>query len=231
MEPTDNWWYSPQCMLVFADQAMHPYAAHGIAGPPGGLQKVIDEGRTGAIFALGLADFVGAEIWMRLVHPREQAPDIRIMYFDNSGPRGSRRMNVLQVEVATYTRHSDESLADFLFRVKLDPKKKSYSSNTVIVVFVQRGSTPSEITAVTQELQEKGAQGICFLIGMLGHEQCQIVQVFPNFRGPKDIDVHEAFNSSQPFVAEVKRGMSTVTRVSDEPIPTANPFRALSRCG
>jgi len=95
VEATDNWWYSPQCMLLFADLAIRPYAADGTT-PPGDLQKAVDEARAGTIFALGLADFVGAESWMRLVHPREQAPDIRIMYVDDSGPKGSHAMRTLR---------------------------------------------------------------------------------------------------------------------------------------
>lgn len=224
MQPTDNWWYSPQCMLLFADLAVRDYSRRGIS-PPGEVQKTIDEGRTAAIFALGLAEFVGAEMWLRLVHPREQAPDVRLMYFDESGPRGSHRMNILQVEVATYTRHSTESLGDFLFKVKLNPAKKAYSQNTVVVVFVQRECGPEEIQAAHKQLQGSGAQGMCFLIGMLRLELYQLVQVFPHFRGPQDIDVHNAFESStQLAVAEVKRGMSSVQTVSAEPIPTANPF-------
>ena len=71
-------------------------------------------------------------------------------------------MNVLQVEVATYTRHSAESLGDFLFRVKLDPTKKVYSADTVIVVFVQRGCTPAEIRTAHEELLQREARGLCY---------------------------------------------------------------------
>jgi len=155
--PTDNWWYSPQCMLLFAGLALDHCAHRGIT-PPGELQKAIGEGRAGAIFALGLAKAFDTATWMRLVHPRERAPDIRVMYFDNAGPRGSHRMNVLQVEVATYTRHSVESLGEFLFRVKLDPAKKAYSANTVFVVFVQRGCTPAEIKTAHEELLQTKAR-------------------------------------------------------------------------
>lgn len=225
MELTDNWWYSPQCMLVFADLAIKPYADQGTT-PPGELQKAVDEARTGAIFALGLAEFVSAETWMRLVNPREQAPDIRIMYVDDSGPRGSNVMRRLQVEVTTYTKHSTESLSDFLFRTKLDPSKKAYSSDTVIVAHVQRQSTPSEIAAVTPQLQKRGAKGLCYLVGRLDQVRFQVVRAFPTFGGPQEINLDETFNSAQKAVAEVKRGMSSVTTVSDEPIPTANPFLA-----
>lgn len=226
MAAIDNWWYSPQCMLMFADLAMRPYAASGTT-PPGDLQNAVDEGRAGAIFALGLADFVGAETWMRLVHPREQAPDIRIMYVDDSGPKGSHVMRTLQVEVTTYTKHSTESLSEFLFRTKLDPSKKAYSSDTVIVARFERDSTPPEIAAVTQQLHNRSAQGLCYLIGRLDQVRFQVVRAFPTFGGPQEVNLDEAFNSSQEAVAEVKRGMSSVTKVSDEPIPTANPFLTL----
>lgn len=96
--PPETWWYSPQCMLLFADSAVEHCANDGTT-PPGDMRKAIDEGRAGAIFALGMAGALGVETWMRPVHPRESAPDIRVMYFDGSGPKGSHRMNVLQVEV------------------------------------------------------------------------------------------------------------------------------------
>lgn len=221
--PTDNWWYSPQCILLFADLALEHCAQHGIT-PSGDLQKAIGEGRAGAIFALGLAKAFGTETWMRLVDPREGAPDIRVMYFDNTGPKGSHRGSLLQVEIATYTRHSAESLGDFLLRTKLDPMKKAYSASTAIVVFVQRACTPAEIRAAHEKLLQTRARGLCYLVGRLDDVQFQVVQVFPQFRGPQDINLDEAFSSQQTPVAEVKRGMSTITVVSDKPIPTANPF-------
>jgi hypothetical protein len=151
----ENWWYSPQTILIFADRALDAGRTRAVV-PSGEAQKAIGEGRACAIFALGLAKAFATETWMRLVHPRECAPDAQVMYFDQNGPRGSHRMNVLQVEVATYTTYSSEPLADFLFRVKLDPAKKAYANNTVIVVFVQRGTTPEEIRAAHEELQGRG---------------------------------------------------------------------------
>jgi hypothetical protein len=38
------------------------------------------------------------------------------------------------------------------------------------------------------------------------------------------VNLDDCFLSQQVPVAEVKRGISAVTTVSDEPIPTANPF-------
>jgi len=131
-------------MLTFADRALAQCAAHGSA-PSGELQKAIGEGRAGAIFALSLGKVLGVETWMRLVHPREGAPDVRVMYLESSGPRGSNRMMTLQVEVATFTLHSSEELSEFIFNKKLDPTKKAYASNTAILIYVQRGCTPQDI--------------------------------------------------------------------------------------
>jgi len=66
-----------------------------------------------------------------------------------------------------------------------------------------------------------------YLVGRLDDVRFQVVQVFPQFRGPHDINLDDAFKLSQTPVAEVKRGMSSVTVVSDKPIPTANPFLEL----
>jgi hypothetical protein len=221
--PRETWWYSPQCMLLFADSALEHCANDGTT-PSGDMRKAIDEGRAGAIFALGMAGALGVETWMRLVHPRESAPDIRVMYFDSSGPKGSHRMNVLQVEVATYTRRAPDSLGDFLFRTKLDPKKKAYSANTVILIFVQRGCTPEEIRAAHERVLSKGAHATCYLVGRREGVDYEVVQVVPNLRGPQRVNLDGAFLTDQAPVAEVRRGMSAVTTVSDEPVATANPF-------
>lgn len=107
--------------------------------------------------------------------------------------------------MTTYTKHSTESLSEFLFRTKLDPSKKAYSSDTVIVARIEPDSTPSEIAAMTQQLQDRSAQGLCYLVGRLDQVRFQVVRVFPTFGGPQEVNFDEAFN---------------------EPIPTANPFLA-----
>lgn len=191
------------------------------------MQTAIDEGRTGAIFALGLAQAIGVETWIRLVDRRERAPDVRVMYVDNTGSKGSHRMNTLQVEVVTYTKHSAEGLADFLFKVKLDPSKKAYSSDTVVVGFIQRGASPGEVQAAHTELVERGAGGLCYVIGRLDESRFQVVQVVPNLRGPEEVDLDDAFKSTQAPVAETKRGMSSASTLSEKLIPTANPFLEL----
>jgi hypothetical protein len=210
-------------MLIFADRALEECRTRDVV-PSGESQKAIGEGRTCAIFALGLAKAFATETWMRLVHPRERAPDVQVMYFDQNGPRGSHRMNVLYVEVATYTTHSSEALADFLFRVKLDPTKRAYSDNTVIVVFVQRGTTPEEIRVAHEELQGRDIRLLCYLVGRFDDVRFQVAQVMPQFRGAQTINLDEAFASGQMPVAEVKRGMSSVVTVSEKPISTPNPF-------
>src|ERR1700730_9945895 len=172
--PEDNWWYSPQCLLLFADQALQ-YCSDGNISPPGAMQTAIDEGRTGAIFALGLSQALGVETWIRLVDRRERAPDVRVMYVDNTGPKGSHRMNTLQVEVVTYTKHSAGGLADFLFKVKLEPSKKAYSSDTVVVGFIERGASSGEVQAAHTDLVERGAGGLCYVIGRRAESRFPVV--------------------------------------------------------
>jgi hypothetical protein len=164
--------------------------------------------------------------WMRLVHPREGAPDVRVMYVENTGPRGSNVARILQVEVATFTRHSSksESLGAFLFRTKLDPSKKAYAADTVIVIFIQAGCTPDAIRDAHDYLHTKGARGLCYLLGQLDEDRFQVAQVLPRYQGPLTISLDEAFASEQAPVAQAKRGMSSTALTSAEPIPTPNPF-------
>ncbi len=219
----DHWWYSPAAMLTFADRALAQCAAHGSA-PSGELQKAIGEGRAGAIFALSLGKVLGVETWMRLVHPREGAPDVRVMYLESSGPRGSNRMMTLQVEVATFTLHSSEELSEFIFNKKLDPTKKAYASNTAILIYVQRGCTPQDIQAAHEYLADKGGRQSCYLVGMLPDRRWQVAQVAPNLRGPVTVDLAEALESGQAPVAQSKRGMSALAVVAADPTATPNPY-------
>jgi hypothetical protein len=87
MTASGNWWYSPPCMLLFADLALEHCADHDVT-PPGDMRKAIDEGRAGAIFALGLAGAFGVETWIRLVHPREGARTSGSCTSTLPGPRG-----------------------------------------------------------------------------------------------------------------------------------------------
>jgi len=210
-------------MLAFADRALAQCAAHG-STPSGDLQKAIGEGRAGAIFALSLGQVLGVETWTRLVHPRERAPDVRVMYLDSSGPRGSNRMMTLQVEVATFTLHSSEALGEFIFNTKLDPTKKAYASNTAILIYVQRGCTPQDIQAAHEYLADKGGRLSCYLVGMLTDRRWQVAQVAPNLRGPVTVDLAEALESEQAPVVQAKRGMSALAVVDADSTATPNPY-------
>jgi hypothetical protein len=149
---------------------------------------------------------------MRLVHPREGAPDVRVMYLESSGPSGSNRMMTLQVEVATLTLHSSAELGEFIFNKKLDPTKKAYASNTAILIHVQRGCTPQDIQAAHEYLADKGGRQSCYLVGMLTDRRWQVAPVAPNLRGPVTVDLAEALESEQASQFVVRCYRYTFTR-------------------
>jgi hypothetical protein len=222
---SDNWWYSPAWMLLFADYALMHCAAHDLV-PSADMDRAIGEGRAGAFFALGMAKRTGREMWMRLVDPSEGAPYVRVRYLENTGPRGSNVAHVVHVEVVSFTKHSapSEPLGAFLFRTKLDPSMKAYSADTVIVAHLEAGCEPEEARESNDYLLAHGAAEICFAVGMMDEDRIQIAQIHPEFGGPLIISLDEALASDQLPVAQNKRGMSAVASTSAEPIPTPNPF-------
>jgi hypothetical protein len=129
-------WYSPAFMLEAADVAVAECIRRGMTAAPPDLDKALSEGRPGAIFCFSLGRHLGVEMWLRLADPAKQAPDIEAMYVEQVGR--SNRSNLLDIEVASYTHHSEEPLAEFMRRTKLDPKKSAYSSRTVFLFHIRR---------------------------------------------------------------------------------------------
>jgi hypothetical protein len=185
---------------------------------------VIGESRAGAIFALGLAQTIGKELWMLLVPSDEQAPHVEAMYVEQVGR--SNYLNQMELEVATYTRHSSEDLAAFMFRTKLDRSKNAYSPNTIFVFYVQRAIQPEALRETHEALVGRDLPGLSYLIGQLNDDEFQVVQVHPRFAGPVTVSLSASLELPQDPVADVQRGMSSVQTRSERPIPTANPFLA-----
>ena len=184
-------WYSPNCMIDFTNDALQHHHLRGTT-PSAALQRTIGEARAGAIFALGLAQLVGRETWVNLVPADQLAPDIEVLYHEPTGPRGSNRALRLAIEVVSYTKHSSEDLGDFLFKTKLDPRKKAYGASTAVLCYVMRGCRPEEVRAAHDRLQVLGASGFCYLLGRLDDVRYQTVPVFPTLRGPITVDLAAA---------------------------------------
>jgi hypothetical protein len=129
-----QFWYSPGGILEFADLAV-AYCTTSPVKSTSALEKVLGEGRAGAFMAMSLAKLSGVEVWVRLVDPARQAPDVEIMYLDQHGKHQAQ--DILGVEVATYRALETGALADFILRTKLN-REHAYGEHTAIVIYVQK---------------------------------------------------------------------------------------------
>jgi len=215
-------WYSPAFMLEAADLAVTECLQCGMTSAPPDLDKALSEGRPGAIFCFSLSQHLGVDMWLRLADPAKQTPDVEAMYLEQVGR--SNHVHLLDIEVASYTRHSNEPLAEFMRRTKLDPKKRADSSRTAFLFHIRVATTPDLIQEAHDELARQQVKGPAFLLGQVDNDLFQVIQAYPNIRGPDNVRVSEILDSPQDPVAEAKRGMSAIHGRTDKPLPTDNPY-------
>ncbi|HUZ08636.1 MAG TPA: hypothetical protein VMU76_00490 [Acidimicrobiales bacterium] len=219
---TVEFWYSPGCILEFADQAVTYVTSHPVKSTSE-LDKVLGEGRAGAFLAMSLGKQKQVQAWVRLVEPVHQAPDVEVMYFGEQGKYQSKEM--LGVEVATYKMHEPQSLGPFILRTKLNGHH-SYGQHTAIIIYIQKATNSNEVREAHRHIANAGQPGVVFLLGQVDKDLFQIQLVYPRHSGPVDVRISEALDSPQPKVAQVRRGMSKEHVMSADPIPTNNPFMA-----
>lgn len=135
-------------------------------------------------------------------------------------------MNVLQIEVATYARHSAESLDAFVHR-QAGSGEEGVLGQHRDCRFHSAWECTCRGQGCARGTPSKDRAGLLLLVGRLDGVRFQVVQVFPKFRGPQEINLDDALASSQVPVAAVKRGMSSVAVMSEKPVVTASPFLEL----
>lgn len=217
-----DFWYSPGFILEAADAAV-TYCTENAVKSTSALSKILGEARASAFFALSVAQQRSTETWLQFVDQREQAPDMRVMHFEMVGKL--QTMTTINVEVASYTRHSDEDLGDFMLRTKLKPEV-AYSKDTVIVFFVQRAIGADEVRRAHEIVSPATIDTLAFLVGQADWDLFQVQMVYPRLAGRIDTRISDALASQHLIVAEVKRGMSTEAFTSPALVPTENPFLA-----
>jgi len=137
----DHLWYSPAYLIECGERAFSEASKNGQKLPDDTI-KVIEETRTGALFALGLTVRDKAVRFIQPVDPKELAPDVRITHQIKSPLKNYDWGEYYDVEVVRYEEHTDDKikLADFIQQKKLDPKKKSYQDGTIILCGIDKTS-------------------------------------------------------------------------------------------
>lgn len=215
-------WYSPGYILEAADRAVTYCKTYPVESTAQ-LEKVLGEGRAAAFLAMSMAKLKGLDVWVRLVDPAQQAPDVEVMYLGRT--RKHQTMELLGVEVASYTKHSSEPLGDFILRTKLN-KHHVYGEHTAIVIYIQRAIDEQQVNEAHERIVGADVPALVFLVGRADDDLFQVQTIYPQLSGRVDVRVSAALGAAQRQVLEVSRGMSKELTVSEHPEWTDNPFLA-----
>ena len=220
--PRLGFWYSHGYILQAADRAVTYCKTYPVESTAQ-LEKVLGEGRAAATLAMSMAKLKGLDVWVRLVDPAQQAPDAEVMYLGQTGKH--QTMELLGVEVASYTKHSSEPLGEFILRTKLN-KHHAYGEHTAIVIYVQRTIDVHQVSEAHEGIIGAGVPALVFLVGQADEDLFQVQTIYPQLSGRVDVRVSDALGTAQRQVLEVSRGMSKDILASESPEWTDNPFLA-----
>jgi hypothetical protein len=131
-------WYSPAYLIDCGERVFNQAKKDG-QKLSGDTLKVMEETRTGALFALGLTVRDKAIRYIQPVDPTENTPDVRITHQIKSPLKSYNWGEYYDVEIVRYEEHTDAkiSLADFIKQTKLNPKK-AYQDGTIILCGIDR---------------------------------------------------------------------------------------------
>lgn len=215
-------WFSPGCILEFADQAVTYCANHPVKSTSA-LDKALGESRAGAFLAMSIAQVRNVETWVRLVEPERQAPDVEVMYFGQQGKYQTKEL--MGVEVATFKKQETDKLGPFILRTKLNAEH-TYGPHTAIVIYIQKAINSNDVRDAHDHIANVGLPPTVFLLGQVDQDLFQVQVVYSSLSAPVDVRISEALESLQLPVAQVRRGMSKEHRITASAIPTENPFMA-----
>jgi hypothetical protein len=186
-------WYSPGYLIECGEQADRLATANGRKLSDGEI-KVINETRTGALLALGLTLRDKRIRYVQPVDPKEGAPDVRIVHQTESKVKSYDWGAYIDVEIVRYEDHSKESIADFLKKTKLTPKK-AYQDGTMILCGIDKTieggqlwkDVAAELTPIKNKLDT-------FLIGRTHPTEWKIAmaRIHPSYDSLTMFDVKSA---------------------------------------
>lgn len=153
--------------------------------------KEMDEAFIVAQFILGMRKRHDVELFLQIVDPKEQAPDIRIM--TNVKVEDMFKIQVVHLtEVVTHEVHSPEGVAEFLLRTKLNDRK-IYQDTTTIICWIAKESEMESFTEITRKLNKVKKNIQVFLMYVVSIDPCvfRISLVYPGLKHVVEFNPHE----------------------------------------
>ena len=97
------------------------------------------EARAVAVMLVGLSKQENKEYWMQIVDDKHGSPDIYTARYADNQPEKFDKLDREDVEVVEYTKHSTETLPQFLLKTKFS-ETKSYDVLTHILCYLGEGA-------------------------------------------------------------------------------------------
>jgi hypothetical protein len=182
-------WYSPGYLIECGIQADKRAKTNGTQLSAGTV-KVVNETRTGALFALGLTVRDKRVRYVQPVDPKEGAPDVRIVHQTDSPLKNYDWGAYVDVEIVRYEDHTQISIDEFLKNKKLTPKK-AYQDGTIILCGIDKTISSGKLWKdIAKELAPIKNKLDTFLIGRTHPTKLEIAmaRVHPSYDSVTQFD-------------------------------------------
>lgn len=191
--------------------------------------KKATEAYHAAIMLVGIIDLQGIEYWMQLVDNKESFPDVRTARYTRKDG-WDNWLDIQDVEVVEYERHSNISISDFLLTKKL-LVNKGYDNLTTILCRVNKTLLLTSYKQISATLK---TAPICSPVIILGkihptEERYRICQVHPTLDLLHDFDLRQLLKSKRyRGVLKVRRSGKKELQFVHNPYEKHYPFEQLN---
>jgi hypothetical protein len=218
-------WYSPGYLIECGEQA-NKIAAANKQQLSADTVKVINETRTGALFALGLTLRDKRIRYVQPVDPKEGTPDVRIVHQTKSPFKSYKWGSYVDVEIVRYEDHSESAIADFLKGTKLTTKK-AYQDGTIILCGIDKIIENGQLWEdVATELAPIKNNLDTFLLGRTHPEKWEIAmaRIHPSYDSVTRFDVKSTVVAYYKGVKGIQIINLRGNKMKKEPTAGFNPF-------
>lgn len=216
-------WVSPRLILVYYDKLLKILGDNMFKSDD--FKKVF-EAKAAAIALLGVHKGSGNHFMMQVPKDINESPDIVTMNLKEYSDKPVQ-MEIQDVEIIEYGENSQEDIATFLIKEKLDPmqSKKAYDDKTIIICHITKSKVLVSHPGLHEKIKKVNPKATVYLLGQVSHpsRRYRLVRVWPHLDSLIYIDVVNDGNS-YPKPDSLKLSLGTnkkiVTGKSNIPLPT-----------
>lgn len=218
-------WLSPRLVLVYYDEILKKHGDKLFTSRD--FKKVL-EAKAVAIALLGIHKYTKGHFMMQVPKDVNSSPDIVTMNLKESEDKPVH-MQLQDVEVVEYSKHSEEDIGSFLINTKLSPTiaKKAYDDKTIILCNITKNKVPVDHGNLFNEISTISPKPAVYLLGPIldKNKHYRLARVWPGLDGPIEIDiVGEGNKYPKPDSCKFSLGSSKkiIFDKSSIPLPTTS---------